>query len=205
MARNDIAALERSAYLARWDDGLFDLYAGLSLTWIGVAWLWLDPVAGFAAVFPAALVAPFIMFRTRFIEDRAGYVRFSDERRRWERRNLVGLLIGGVVLLAVLVGLAVVASDGSAITDVFDDVGPGILAILCAIPVVVIAVVSMLPRLFAYAAILVAGGIGAAVLDTNPGVPLLIAGVVIAAVGTWLVWRFVRDHPRRDGAEASAS
>lgn len=205
MAPNDIAALERSTYRARWSDGLFDLYAGLSLLWIGVAWLWLEPIAGFAAVFPAALVAPFIAFRTHFIEDRAGYVRFSDDRRRWERRNLVGLLVGGAVMLVALVGFAVLASDGSGITDVFEAIGPGILAFLVAIPVAVIAVASMLPRLFGYVIVLVAGGLGAAALDTNPGVPLLIAGAVMAAVGTWLVVRFVRSHPVRDGSEAVAS
>jgi hypothetical protein len=41
----------------------------------------------------------------------------------------------------------------------------------------------------------VAGGFGAAALDTNPGVPLLIAGAIVTVWGTVLTTRFVREHP----------
>jgi len=41
----------------------------------------------------------------------------------------------------------------------------------------------------------VAGGFGAAALDTNPGVPLLIAGAIVTVWGAVLTTRFVREHP----------
>jgi hypothetical protein len=197
MASMDARAVERTAYRSRWDDGLFDLYLGLSLVWMGVAWLWFDAIAGIAGVFPAIFVGPFVAFRTRFIEDRSGYVRFSEERRRWERRNLVGFLVLGLGGLIVAMAFLVTAGGGSGVTDAIDRIAPGLIAFIIAAMVGVVAVASMLPRLFGYTFVLVLGGVLAAIYDTNPGLPLLAAGVVVSAVGTWLVWRFVHTHPRR--------
>jgi Na+(H+)/acetate symporter ActP len=96
-------------------------------------------------------------------------------------------------------------SDGSTVSDLLDAAGPGILAFLAAIPILIVAVAAMLPRLFAYAAVLVGAGAVAAALDTNPGLPLFAAGVVVTSVGVWLVRRFVRDHHRPSGSEAVAA
>ena len=45
MAAIDNRSIERTAYRSRWDDGLFDVFVGLSLLWIGAAWLWFDAMA----------------------------------------------------------------------------------------------------------------------------------------------------------------
>ena len=63
-----------------------------------------------------------------------------------------------------------------------------------------VAAASRLPRLAAYTVILVAGGFGAAALDTNPGVPLLFAGAIVTVWGAVLTTRFVREHPLTEEA-----
>jgi len=70
-----------------------------------------------------------------------------------------------------------------------------LFAILIAVIVGVVAAASRLPRLAVYTALLIAGGVGAAALDTNPGVPLLFAGAIVTAWGAVLTTRFVREHP----------
>ena len=47
-ASQDLKTLERQAYLETYSDGTIDLFVGLSLTWIGAAWIWLPDLAGIA-------------------------------------------------------------------------------------------------------------------------------------------------------------
>ena len=42
----DIRELEQAAYRTSYSDGIVDVFVGLSLVWIGVAWIWLDDLAG---------------------------------------------------------------------------------------------------------------------------------------------------------------
>lgn len=199
MASIDARSIERTAYRSRWDDGLFDLFVGLSLLWIGAAWLWFDAMAGIAGVFPAVFVGPFVAWRTRFIEERSGYVKFSEERRRWERRNLAVFVLVGTLTFIAGIMFFVARSGGSGVSDIIDDIAPGLIAFILAAMVGIVAIASMVPRLFVYALVLVIGGAIAAAYDTNPGAPLLAAGAIVTLVGAWLVWRFVGRHPRQVG------
>lgn len=196
MASLDAASLERAAYRSRWDDGLVDLFVGLSLVWIGMAWMWIEPLAGVAGVFPAVAVVPFIAFRNRFIEARAGYVRFSEQRRRWEQRNLVGLVMLGVLCFVGGIGAFIAFSAGGSAADLVETVAPGLIAILLALAFVLVAAVSGVVRAWVYAVVLVAGAILAIAVEANPGLPLLLAGAAVTGVGVWLLVRFVRTHPR---------
>mgnify|MGYP001812091489 FL=1 len=195
MDRSDIASIETEAYRARWDDGLFDLFFGLSLAWMGIAWLWIEPLAGLAGVFPAIFVVPFVSFRKRFIESRAGYVRFSEGRRRWERRNLVMLFAFGTGTFLLGIGAILVVDAGGDAAEAFNSLAPGLISFLLALGVLIVAVASMLPRLFVYAAALVIGGFAAVATDANPGAPLLAIGVLVAGWGSILLARFIARHP----------
>ena len=195
MDRVDLASVEDKAYRARWDDGLFDIFFGLSLAWIGAAWLWIEPLAALAGVFPAIFVAPFVSFRKRVIESRAGYVRFSEKRRGWERRNLVMLVVFGSATLVLGVAAFVLVNDGGDLSETFTAVAPGLISFLLALGVLILAVVSMLPRLFVYTAALVAGGVAAILLEANPGAPLIPVGSLVSVWGALLLVRFLADHP----------
>ena len=200
MARNDsLGKLEADTYRTRFDDGLLDLFIGIALLWMGAVWLLFENMAGLAGIIPAVVATPFAVWRGRFIQRRAGYVKFSEARRSWERRNLVGFLIGGLGLFALAVGAFLLENGGSA-RDFLDWLAPGLIAILIAAMVGVVAAVSRLPRLAAYTVILIAGGVGAAILETNPGVPLLIAGAIVTVWGAVLTTRFVQKYPKAQKA-----
>ncbi len=193
MAKDPLSELESSTYFARFDDGLLDLFIGLSLLWIGSAWLWLESLAGFAGLLPAALAGVFAAWRGRFLTSRGGYVRFSEARRGWERRNLVVFLgIGTTVGAIILLLLALNRGSGG---DVAQWLAPGLIALIIAVLVGLLAAVSRLPRLAWYTLLLVLGALGAAALDSNPGAPLLLAGLVMTGWAAVLVGRYLRAHP----------
>ena len=196
MTKDPLAELEDSTYFARFNDGLLDLFIGLSLLWIGAVWLWFEDMAAFAGMLPALLATPFASWRGRFLRTRGGYVRFSESRRGWERRNLAAFLGVGVAVAAVaLLALAVDRTPGQ---DVAQWLAPGLIALIIALLLGLLAAVSRLPRMAWYTVLLVLGGLGAAALSTNPGAPLVLAGLIITGWGAVLVGRYLQTHPMRD-------
>ena len=198
MAKDHLAALENSTYLARFDDGLLDLFIGLSLLWIGGVWLGAEDVAALAGLLPAVLATPFATWRGRFLRDRSGHVRFSDTRREWERRNLAVFL--GVGVAAAVVVLVLVARGPGWGRDAAQWFAPGLIALFTAVLLGLLAAVSRIPRLAWYTLLLLVGAVGAAALAANPGAPLVLAGAVITAGAVVLVRRYLRAHPAAGAA-----
>lgn len=192
----ELEALERTAYRQSYSDGIVDIFVGASLAWIGIAWIWLPDLAGLAGIFPAVLVTAMLEGRKRLVESRVGYVKWSEPRRRWERRNLVFALLAGVALFALGVGVFVVAGSRAEGTGILGPLGPGILAWLLALLAIGLAFLMSTGRMLLYAAVLAIGGAVAAGADANPGWPLLPAGIVIAATGVAMLSAFLRGtHP----------
>lgn len=186
--------IERDAYRASYSDGIVDSFVGISLVWIGVAWIWLPDLAGMAGILPAIFVTPLLAGRKKLVEQRAGYVKWSEPRRSWERRNLMALLVAGTLMFAFGVGLFLMV-NGSGDVAIFDTLGPGLMAFLLAIMAVGLAFLLDAWRMLAYAAVLTAGGIVAAIAGANPGWPLLGAGLATTAVGLFMVLRFLNRYP----------
>lgn len=190
-------AVEADVYRSRFDDGLIDCFLGLSLLWIGVCWLWFEDLAAMAGVLPAVMVVPFLAARRSFLERRAGYVRFAATRRRWERRNLLLVLLGGAVTLLAGIGAFLAVDGGSTVGDIVEAGAPGLVAVLLAVAAFAVAAMTGIRRFIAYAVVLLAAGVAAALLEANPGAPVLVGGVPPTVWGVVLVTRFIGVHPRR--------
>lgn len=184
--------LERTAYQQSYSDGIVDIFVGASLAWIGVAWIWLDDLAGLAGIFPAVLITAVLEGRKRLVESRVGYVKWRQPRRQWERRNLIVVVVAGVALLLLGVGTFLLTDSRSDETGILGSLGPGLLAFLLALLAIGLAFLMSTGRMFAYAAILAIGGAIAVATDANPGWPLLPTGIVIAATGVVMLIGFLR-------------
>jgi hypothetical protein len=195
----DLEQLETTAYRESYSDGVVDLFAGLSLIWIGACWLWFEAIAPFAAILPAVLIPTLVPIRRRLTESRAGYLRWTEPRRTWERRQLIGLAALGVGTLVVVGGLIAyrMLDDGAIDVSGF---AAAIPAVLVAIPVVFFAVVTGLRRLWAYAFVIVATALATVAANQNPGWPLLVGGLAMLVTGIVLFAEFRRSTPTGDGA-----
>lgn len=190
-----LQSLESDAYRRAYSDGIIDLFVGVSLLWIGLAWIWLPDFAGLAGVLPAVFVPVAMATRKRVVERRVGYVKWSEPRRNKERRNLIGLLGAGVLLF--LAGIAAfLVVDGSLVSDdVLDSVMPGLLAWLLAILALGLAYAMEAWRFVVYAAALGIAGVITAIQQANPGWPMLASGVVITITGLTMLIGFLRANP----------
>lgn len=188
----DLETLKRASYRDTYSDGILDIFVGVSFLWIGSAWIWLSDLAGVAGVLPAVFLTTMLAGRKRFVESRTGYVKWSEPRRRWERRNLWMVFAAGVGLLLAGVGVFAAASSD---TDLMDTVAPGLLAFLLALLAVGLAFVMETWRMLGYAAVLAIAGVITASAEANPGWPLLGTGPCIAVVGVALLIRYARRYP----------
>lgn len=191
----ELQTLERRAYLASYSDGIVDLFVGLSLLWIGVAWIWLPDMAGLAGIFPAVFISVMLTARKRLLESRLGYVKWSEPRRRWERRNLAAILAAGVLIFVVGVVVYVLVTQGSTDTRGLSDLVPGLPALLLALVAVGLGLVMGTWRMLAYGGVLATAGVITVLAERDPGWPLFAAGIVVTVWGMVMVARFVRRYP----------
>jgi len=188
----ELKELEQRTYGATYSDGVIDIFVGVSLAWIGAMWLMFPDYLSGAVALVAVSISPVMGRRKRFVEARTGYVKFTEPRRRRERRiyTTAGFLFAGFMLMARPLGSL---QSG----DIDWPVGPdSLITWLLALIAVALGVFVEAKRMFAYAATLAATGAIAVMVDTRFGWPLLVSGAVIMMVGWVLMTRFVNRRPR---------
>ncbi len=188
----ELKELEQKKYEAAYSDGVIDIFVGISLAWIGAMWLLFPDYLSGAVALVALLISPVMRRRRRFVEARTGYVRFTEPRRRRERRiyTTAGFLFAGFMLMARPLGSLQTG-------DIDWPVGPdSVITWLLALIAVVLGLIVGGKRMFAYATALIATGAIAVMVDTQFGWPLLISGVVIALTGYVMTRHFVKRHLR---------
>lgn len=189
--RIDLVALEQDAYTASFRDGILDVFFGMSVLWIGIAWVWLPDFAALAGIIPAALVVPVVELRKRVVESHSGFVRWSESRRRTESTRVIQLLALGMLLL----GAAVVVVLTS--TDTLDSIAPALPAGLLGLLAILLGMVSGVWRGLAYGILLLGAGLTTALVGADPGVDMLVSGAGITTTGLVLVATYLTRHPRR--------
>ncbi len=191
----DLEAIEREAYRSSYSDGIIDVFVGLSLLVIGAIWVWAEDYGGLAGILPAVMTPSLIPLRKKIVEARGGYVKWSPPRRRWERRNLLGAIGAGVATFLLGIAAYLMAEGAAPGRDLVYEAAPGLLAFILAVMAIIIGMIMEHWRFFGYAGVLVAGGVVAVVYDTNPGLPLLLAGIAVTVVGAAMLVRYLRANP----------
>jgi hypothetical protein len=193
----DLKSLEQQAYLETYSDGSIDLFVGLSLTWIGAAWIWLPDFAGIAGVFPAIFITAMLSARKRLLESRLGYVKWSEPRRRWERQNLYGLFAAGTAIFLIGIAAFLVVSDGPSLLI---DWVAALPAALLALVAVGLGAVMRVGRIIAHGCILTAAAAATVIWELAPGWPLFVSGLAVTVTGLVMLTRFLARNPVVDPA-----
>ena len=186
---------ESRLYRRATSDGMIDLFFGVCLVFLGAAWVGLGRFPVLAVVLPAVFVPVAIPARSRFVELRLGYVKWSESRRTTEQHDRIGWLAVGALLFLVAAAVYVLVLRSAASIGVLEAIAPGIVAWLVAVLALGLAYVMRARRFAAYAVALAAAGAATAVQDANPGWALLVCGIAVAVTGLWMLIRFVRRNP----------
>jgi hypothetical protein len=176
-----------------WEDGTLDLVGGAAVVLIGLTYV-LEQLVWVGAIVPLGLVT-WWGIRRQVVEPWAGYVEFSRSRRdRWER-ELTGMIGVGVGVLAMVAFGAVRLAGGVPASLV-----AGLPAVLLAVGAGLTGGLTRSWRFGAYAAVFVAAAVATVVVGTDPGWPIVAAGLVIWAVGAVLFGRFLAASRRFEEA-----
>lgn len=190
----NLETVEKSIFRSRWEDGLIELFFGIGLVLMGI--LWLKGLIVFVALVPVMLIPFWAPIRKRVTEPRAGYVRFSEERKA---RTQLGLNMAGIIgfgLLTLFGAVFVVLRSQSGVDHgLMEILVPGLPSFIVATALLVAWLGFGMPRFATHAAVLVAAGVLGVVSALDPGWQFLGSGLVIAGMGSVLFARFLRDNP----------
>jgi hypothetical protein len=187
----DLGARERGIYRASFDDGLLDLFCGLTLVLMGVAWIFDIVVLGPLA--PAVLIPFWTVARRRLIEPRTGFARFRPERERLEKRKLLGFFaIGCGFLIAGIAVYLMVRGEGA---PDWGHLVAGLPGVLLAVAATIAGLAFGLTRFLAYALVLFAAGAVTIHWRLDPGWSILAGGSAMLVVGAVLLAGFLNRHP----------
>lgn len=188
---------ETDLFRSYWDDGLLDILAGMALLVTGLGW---SSRLGAVAVLQIPLwIVLWGPLRRRFVEPRAGFVRFSLARQNRNVHQLRDTVILGIGVFFLVVAAIFVAREESA--SVLQFLAPGLPASIVAFAAILGGVLTGALRFHIYAVALFAAALTIAFLGGEPAVPLMFGGAMVAGCGAVLLTRFVRDS--RDYGEES--
>jgi hypothetical protein len=196
----DFKKLQQRTYQSYHQDGLIDMIIGWSMIGFGLNMAFDNSAFLFFAWLPIIFYVP---FKNRITVPRIGYVKFTAS-----NRIVIGAVLAG--LLVLLLGLFVFFLAGPDLIPTQISVWLrqnymlllGSIAALCFVGA---ALLTSITRLYAYAIIIVAIFAGGTWLDINPPIFVIATGLLIEAVGIWLLVRFLRKYPlaSEEGAHES--
>jgi hypothetical protein len=174
-----------------WDDGLLDLFSGIGLLLIGIAWQF--DIVPLGTIAPALLVPLWKPVRQRLIEPRAGYAEPGARTRQRMTQGMTMLLGVGVLSLLLGILLFTFVRGGGEVSASY--LVPGLPAILLGVGVALAGQTFAVPRLFAYAALLAVVGLTTVALELPPAPSMLAGGFIMTVAGALLLARFLRENP----------
>ena len=190
----DMKEIERQAYMSYSEDGLVDIAVGFVIMAWGLMLL-MEPTGLIALLGPLGMGIWYL--GKRFITiPRIGTIEPSPKMERRLRNLTIFLLLLGLMALA---GILISRMVGSAFTS---DHSLGILGLVIAAGVAVLAYLLNASRLYVYAVILFVAFAGGEILAGTIttfdafAFSVIIAGGVILLSGIGVLLRFIRKYPR---------
>ena len=183
------SSIESGLFSAYWDDGLLDILFGCAVLVTGLGWT----AFGALAVVQAPIwITLWIPLRRAYVEPHAGYVRFSQSRRRRNTHNLALTLALGVGTLA-LVGAAAFKLDGSDPGEFATRWVVGLPALIVAVGAALASLLTGARRFFIYGLLLALCALVTVIASQEPEFSLIAAGIPIFIAGGVIFRRFLRN------------
>ena len=196
--------LERQAYLSYHQDGVLDIFIGLSILLFG-AWILAD-MAYLAGAFAAVFTPIYAQVKKQVTVPRLGFVKFGPNRTAKTQKTVLVLVLVGV--MAFLPGVLLFATTEMGILApirLLIDYGMIVIGVAGAAVLSVVAYLSELRRLYVYAALVLTLFVSGHFLTAPLPYYLMTLGTIILLSGLYLLITFQRKYPLPTGAPIDAS
>lgn len=182
------------------DDGLLDMFVGVGLALIGIAWL--SGLLALGAIVPAVMMPFWKPLRQKLAEPHIGTVDFSDSHKNKGKEALTKWVAFGIVVLVVEVS-ALFAFNRVSLSslDFLKDLVPALPSVLIAIPLTATALYLKIGRFALYGTLSVFFGFILLVdtgINLEPGHAILFTGVCTALIGFGAFRHFLQNAREMD-------
>ena len=193
----DLKKIERKLYLSYHQDGLWDIFLGLSFVTIG--FLFYFHIESYLIIIPAGFLVPLMLAKRAFSISRIGYVVFSRKRQAKEKNKYISMAILSVFSLLAGIMAFFAAASGRAFYDFLDSLPLHPIALFIAIVICAVMAIFGIWRFAGYSLLIVLiFFIGNKSGDQIIGSSLL-TGFIISAIGFVMLIRFMRKYPKIKG------
>jgi len=195
----DLTKVERKAYLAYHQDGIYDLMIGLCLLSAALGVVSEVIAAGAIAPVLAILVAPGL--KKMVTLPRLGYVKFSPQREKKERMNITYLT--ALLSVTALLGMVVFSAySGDAAWQLWiRSLGIIPFGFVLAVVAFALGLLYDIRRCYVYAAVILAAFIVGHLLELRLWFQFAVPGVVVFLVGLVLFIRLITRYPKVPAGE----
>ena len=194
MDKINLRALERRAYLSYHQDGILDIFIGLSILLFGL-WILAD-MAYLAGAFVAIFTPIYAQVKKQITVPRLGYVKFTSSRTAKIQKNILVLVIAGVLTLIPAVLLFKTTEQGIlAPIHFLIDYGMIVIGVSGTVLLSVVAYISDIRRLYGYSVLFFATFTGGHFLSIPFSYYLVMLGAVILLSGAYFLIGFLHEYP----------
>jgi hypothetical protein len=190
--------LERKAYTSYYSDGLLEIFTGVTIILIGVAFA-LD-AAHYFAIVPVLSFISWAGAKRALTVPRMGHVKFGPERQARMAREKSFFLIYFTItfVLGIVVFFIFSRASQSPVRDFFRIAPLGPIGILGAIALAFLGYWKEIRRLYFYAALVIIAVFGGPALDLFPIYYLGAPGLLILVIGIVMLARFIQRYPKTE-------
>lgn len=193
----DLEKIEKKLYLSYHQDGLWDIFLGLSFVTIG--FLFYFHIESYLIIIPAGFLVPLMLIKRAFAISRLGYVVFSKKRQAKEKNKYLSMLVLSVFSFLSGILALIAASSGRAFYDFLDSLPLHPIALFIAIVICAVLAIFGIWRFAGYALLIIfLFFIGNRTGDQIIG-PSILTGMIISIIGIVMLIRFMRKYPKVKG------
>ena len=203
----NLKEMERKAWTAYFDDGLLDITAGLFVLAFGIGmttrYTYLTALSWMVIFFFAAA-------KKSITVPRAGLVKFSPERERRMKKETLFYVVFFTITAFIGLGFFIAMAIGipQSVKTIVGELALVTYELIIAAGLCFVAYWKQIKRFYAYAGItlvIIMAGLFIDMPEVNPltiiGYQFFAAGIIILFTGLFVLARFLRRYPNREGEE----
>ena len=194
MNKIDLKKLERKAYLSYHQDGILDIFVGLSILLFGL-WILAD-MAHLAGAFVAIFTPIYAQVKKQITVPRLGYVKFAPSRTAKSKKTISLLTITVVLALIPGVLLFITTESGfQAPIQFLIEYGMIVIGVAWMALLALVAHITEISRLYAYSAVFCAiFTVGYFLSIPFFYYPITLDAAILLS-GSYLLTRFIHEYP----------
>lgn len=172
--------IEQKVYRSYYRDGIIDIGVGLGVLLFGISMI---TDFDYVSIFIALLIPIGMELKKQLVYSRIGYVKFSDNSERKEKKKLINLFLFGLLALFSGIFLYLLLISRSSI-ELKDFLNPMLmLGVLLSISFIFIAYQYGIKSIYIYSALIFLPYLLEKLLMLNPGSIMIGTGLIILFIG----------------------